>query len=353
MKVTIAADFRDLLTAHTPEELAQLEANCLADPDHEQMPPIILWGNQNNTIIDGHNQNRIREKHRLKIRYAKLDFDTRDEAMRHALDVQFGRRNSDASQRAMAYTKLDRNEHGGNRKVDDPDQAANLPLEILAEKAGVSERTMRAAANVVDHAAAAIIKSVESGESTVSDAASILELTKAEQVAALTAKRKGKAKTLKAAASLAFDPPPVEEECEKALNKLGATQRQREMLSEYDAESQVALVESVVAGRQTLAQAVEAGEVPEPTAEEIMGGVNHKIESFCRQLVKLFESECPSDHWLDDLGRKKLAAAKLKECCESLRSGKCRCLCPKCSGDGCGECHSTGRVTNLKYQQIV
>ncbi len=196
MKVSVAPDFESLLPALSDAELAQLEQNCLDDPKHETMPPVILWGNHKNTIVDGHNQNRIRTKNNLKIKYQQRDFDTRDEAKRFALDVQFGRRNLDASQRAIAYAKLPRNSHGGERKAD---QVANLPLDKLAESAGVSKRTMQDAAKVVDNAPAAIVKAVQAGDVKVSDAAAIAELPKAEQTAALKAVKQGKAKTLRAA----------------------------------------------------------------------------------------------------------------------------------------------------------
>lgn len=202
MKISIAPDFEHLLPALSDSEAAQLKANCEADPNHERMPAVLVWSNHKNTIIDGHNQHRIRERLRLKIKYAKLDFDTRDDAFRYALDVQFGRRNCDASQRAIAYAKLPRNSHGGTRKADS-DQVLNSTLENLAEKAGVGVSTMRAAAVVVDKSAAPIVKAVESGDVKASDAAAIADLPKAEQTAALKKVKSGEAKTLRGAA---FDP---------------------------------------------------------------------------------------------------------------------------------------------------
>lgn len=211
MKVTTAPDFENLLPPLGDAELSQLELNCLADRDHERMPPVLVWANHKNTIIDGHNQHRIREKHRLKIKYARLSFDTRDEAIRHALDVQFGRRNLDASQRAMAYAKVPRQPAGGDRRSD---QTANLQFDPatvseLAEAAGVSERTMSSAVKVADNCAAAIVKSVQDGLVTASDAASIAELAKKEQLAALKKVKSGEAKTLREAA--AQEESPIEE----------------------------------------------------------------------------------------------------------------------------------------------
>ena len=108
MQVSIEPDFQNLLPPLSEAEQDQLQKNCLADPKHEQMPPVIVWANHNNTIVDGHNQHRIRKQLGLKIRYAIVEFGARDDALRHALDVQVGRRNLTESQRAIAYARLPR-----------------------------------------------------------------------------------------------------------------------------------------------------------------------------------------------------------------------------------------------------
>lgn len=204
MKVTIAPDFESLLPPLSDAELAQLEQNCLDDPKHENMPPVILWSNHKNTLVDGHNQNRVRTKHNLKIKYVRRDFDSRDDAKRFALDVQFGRRNLDASQRAMAYAKLPRKTEGKPKA-----NSANLQsIAELAESAGVSERTMADAVKVADKAPAAVAKAVAAGEVKVSDAAAVAELPKAEQSAALKQVTSGKAKTLRAAVADTPSPEP-------------------------------------------------------------------------------------------------------------------------------------------------
>ncbi len=204
MKVFIAPDFKNLWPEHTVDELAQLEANCLADPDHERMPPIILWKNHKNTVVDGHHQLAIREKHRLKIRYASLEFETRDHAKAFAAGAQLGRRNLTESQVAIAIAevyRLRRYAHGGNRKNG---QAVSVPLEKLAETAGISEKTMRSAANVVDKAATPIVEGVKAGDFSVSDATTILDRPKKQQTK-IAAKAKREGKTLDKAAT-EFEP---------------------------------------------------------------------------------------------------------------------------------------------------
>lgn len=205
MKVSIAPDFANLLPPLTAEEIAILTANCQADPNHERLPPIILWKHKN-ILVDGHNQYQIRTKLKLKTKFAYIDPETRDEALRYALDVQFGRRNLSASQRAMAYAKLPHNTHGGDRKAD---QETISSLENLAEKAGVGVSTMKAAIKVADNSPPEIVKAVAAGEAKATDAVAVLELSPKEQLAALAAKRKGKAKTLRGAA---FDPEQLEKQ---------------------------------------------------------------------------------------------------------------------------------------------
>lgn len=211
MRPQIANDFRHLLPEHSDEELRQLKANCLSDPKHIRMPPVIVWAmtKSKHLIIDGHHQYAIRSSNALRIRYAVMNFATRDEAMKHSLDIQFGRRNLDSTQRAMAYAKLPRNAHGGDRKSEengeapengDADQGANLRLAELASQAGVSERTMEFAAKVNDQGAVALIRAASSGEVSVSDAAAIVHLPKAKQEAVLKKVRDGKAATLREAA---------------------------------------------------------------------------------------------------------------------------------------------------------
>jgi hypothetical protein len=66
-----------------------------------------------------------------------------------------------------------------------------------------------------------------------------------------------------------------------------------------------------------------------------------------------FAETMPDDPWLQECNRRKGAIEKLKGCCETIRSAKCHCRCPKCSGDGCRQCHKTGRVTLYAKQQMT
>ena len=201
MKVTIAPDFRNLFRPLTEPEMEQAKANNLADPNHESIPPVCVW---EGIVIDGHHTLKIRENLRVdgkpvKIRYRKMEFPDRASAMAYAIEAQLGRRNLDPSQVAIALAKLPKAKHGGDRKSD---QVANLPVdrETIAEQHGIGSRTLRSADKVHEHGAKAVEQAVASGTVSVSDAASIADLPKKQQVAALKKVTSGKAKTLKAAA---------------------------------------------------------------------------------------------------------------------------------------------------------
>jgi hypothetical protein len=174
MLVKIDPEFQHLLPPHTPEELEQLKENCKADPWHEIMPPVQIWENGGGIVLDGHNQLRIREELGLGVKKAFLDFKSREEALQYAISVQLGRRNLDASQRAILYARYPRFAHGGDRRSGD--QPANLPLEQLAKTAGVSERTMRSAAKVADLGIQSIVDGVRTGTFSASDAAKVITL---------------------------------------------------------------------------------------------------------------------------------------------------------------------------------
>ena len=202
MKVKVSTDFRDLFRPLTEAELEQAKVNNLADPQHERVPPVTVW---NGTIIDGHHTLKIRENLRVngkpvKIRYCELEFPDRAAAMAYAIQAQLGRRNLDPSQIAIALAKLPKAKPGPK-----PELPANLPetpsREELAADHGVSDRTLRSADKVVEHGAKAVVAAVASGEVAVSDAASIADLPKSDQVAALKKVINGEARTLRSASS--------------------------------------------------------------------------------------------------------------------------------------------------------
>lgn len=205
MKVSIAPDFRDLFRPLTDEEFEQAKANNQSDPEHERIPPVVVWQcGKEWIIVDGHHTHRIRENLRVngkpvKVKYHKLDFADRQSAMAYAIHAQIGRRNLDASQLAMALAKLPKAKPG--RSGNGGQLAGNSETrESLATEAGIGIKTLQRADKVTEHGAKAVQDAVTSGEVSVSDAASVVDLPKKEQLAALKKVVNGEANTLKAAA---------------------------------------------------------------------------------------------------------------------------------------------------------
>lgn len=124
-------------------------------------------------------------------------------------------------------------------------------------------------------------------------------------------------------------------------------------LAEYEDDTQVWLLESVVDQKQTLEQAVSTGEVPGSTVEDVLNDENDRITTFCKSLIRHFNKRCPRSRLLN---QECIDAARssLKQCQATLRSAK-GVLCPKCKGlydEGCESCDGLGRVTALRAEQL-
>lgn len=114
------------------------------------------------------------------------------------------------------------------------------------------------------------------------------------------------------------------------------------------------LAKKEAAAQKKAAQEAKEDEQEAPkdlTIEEQIKAKNSELERWCRGLME-YAKTMPDDPWLQDLNRREGALKKLKNCCETIRSAKCHCPCPKCSGDGCRECHQTGRVTKYAFDQM-
>lgn len=91
--------------------------------------------------------------------------------------------------------------------------------------------------------------------------------------------------------------------------------------------------------------------------DERVKDANRQIESFCKQLVKSFEEQCPKLLSIDHMGRFDSALSEVRAACSTLRTCKYHDEpCPKCSGDGCSKCEKEsdfGAVTVLTYRQLA
>lgn len=187
MKImTIDSEFKALIPPLAPEELAQLEANILADGCRD---PLVTW---QGILIDGHNRFAICSKHGLEFETVTMAFADRSYAKEWIIRNQFGRRNLLPYIRTKLALELEetiaaRSQQG---KRTDIQQADNLcqksdnspPLDTkreLAAIAGVSHDTVAKVKKIEAKAAPEVKAKLVSGEISINQAH--LQITRAEK----------------------------------------------------------------------------------------------------------------------------------------------------------------------------
>lgn len=177
-EIVIDQEFKALLPRLSDDERKQLEANLI---EHGCRNPIIVWATGSDDIlVDGHNRYEICCEHGLPHRITRLKFADRDEAKRFMVLNQFGQRNltdtAKAKLRGIAYntTKADR---GGDRKSNGNGCRLIDTAGTVAEKTGVSERTVRNDAKTAEQLAAIAAMAPELEQAIVAEE---IEATRAE-----------------------------------------------------------------------------------------------------------------------------------------------------------------------------
>lgn len=150
--MTIDPEFKALIPPLAPEELAQLEVNIIKDGCRD---PLVVW---QGTLIDGHNRHDICTRHGIAFETVERGFPDRTAAMLWIIDNQMGRRNLPIITRVQLQ---ERRKHlvesqQGKRTDLDATSGKNLPevkthpRDELAERAGVSAPTYRAAKLILE-----------------------------------------------------------------------------------------------------------------------------------------------------------------------------------------------------------
>lgn len=187
-ELKIDPEFRDLLPPLTDEEYKQLEKN-LVDNGFDRNFPIMEW---HGYIADGHNRYSICKKYNIDPVIGTLAYDTKEEVMEWMLDIQLGRRNLSPIQRIAVTEKYrpiyekqaqeNQSKAGGDKKSKSYQKSLteNLPQAIsskernpttdkkLSDIAGVSEKTYRMGAKVLNSDNEDIKQRVLSGETSIS-----------------------------------------------------------------------------------------------------------------------------------------------------------------------------------------
>ena len=185
-ELKIDPELKDLLPPLTNEEYKQLEKNIIEN-GFDRNFPIMEW---HGYIADGHNRYSICKKLNIDPVIGTLAYDTKEEVMEWMLDIQLGRRNLSPIQRiavaekyrpiyekqALANKQVAMQEaRKSNEKNKSEQISANLPKtepintsEKLANIAGVSEKTYRMGAKVLNSDNEDVKQRVLSGETSIS-----------------------------------------------------------------------------------------------------------------------------------------------------------------------------------------
>ena len=168
----VLPELAELLPPLSGEQLAALEADLLKNGCYS---PVIV--NEDMVIVDGHNRQRLCEKHGLPYQMAVFAFDDLLEAKQWALDTQKGRRNLDKWELGKIALKLKpeieakAKENQGART----DLSAILPESLapvdtrkeLADAVGLGERTMGKVMQIDEHAPAPVKEALDKKELSI------------------------------------------------------------------------------------------------------------------------------------------------------------------------------------------
>jgi ParB-like chromosome segregation protein Spo0J len=154
---------RELIPSLTSQEYADLEASIVAEGCRE---PIVVWKGEDR-ILDGHNRYDICVKNNIEFTVKEKEFATKKDALLWMYNNQLGRRNlSDANRIEMelARAKL----IGGN--IAPEKVFTHEKRKEIAEKAGVSERTVAKVKVVQDEGTKKVKKDMHDGKISIEKA---------------------------------------------------------------------------------------------------------------------------------------------------------------------------------------
>ena len=175
----VLPEMAELLPPLSGEQLAALEADLLKNGCYS---PVIV--NEDMAIVDGHNRQRLCEKHGLPYQIAVFAFESLLEAKQWALNTQRGRRNLDKWELGKialklkpeieAKAKANQQTYHGNQYESGP--SATLPevhsasvdtRKELAASVGLGERTMGKVMQIDEHAPAPVKETLDKKELSI------------------------------------------------------------------------------------------------------------------------------------------------------------------------------------------
>jgi N6-adenosine-specific RNA methylase IME4 len=166
------------------QDFTELTADIAEHGLHE---PIVVYEGK---ILDGRNRYRACMAANVHPTFTAY---TGDDPVGYVISLNLRRRHLDESQRAMVAAKLATLRHGDNQHSE------GLPIGRSSDLLNVGERSVARAREVQEHGAPELVRAVERGEVSVSAAADIATLPKAEQQEIVA---RGKREILEAAKAL-------------------------------------------------------------------------------------------------------------------------------------------------------
>lgn len=178
----VLPEYSELLPMLTEEQLKALEADLLTNGCYS---PIIV--NEDMAIVDGHNRQRICEKHGLPYRMVVFSFEDTLEAQQWALDTQKGRRNLDKWELGKIAMKLrpaveakakeNMSAGGGNQMSRDVEAGCTKTSKAvsehvdtrkqLADAVGIGRTTMNRVMEIDEHAPDVVKEALDSKELSI------------------------------------------------------------------------------------------------------------------------------------------------------------------------------------------
>lgn len=169
MQITIDPEFHALIPPLQPDEYQGLEKSLIKEGCRDAL---VLW---NDILIDGHNRYEICTRLNIPYNTIEIELPDRNAAMDWIDANQLGRRNLTPDQmrviRSRLYNRQKKTEHdGGKGKTrSDGQNDRHSTAEVIAKASGVSERTVRRDAKVVEKFTPEEEKAVLKGEKKFSD----------------------------------------------------------------------------------------------------------------------------------------------------------------------------------------
>lgn len=171
------------------------EVNTLAADIKANKQREAIWLHQDGSIIDGRNRHLACLKLGRKTR-SKTHKGPDSGLVAFVLSLNLHRRQLDESGRAMAASRLATLADGQKKQGA---QICAPSQDEAAELLNVSRRLVQSARKVANEGADELIEAVDAGEVAVSDAASVVEEPKRDQVKAVQSVKAGESKTVKGA----------------------------------------------------------------------------------------------------------------------------------------------------------